>query len=119
VEASSLADYHSYIEWTKTAIPCSTSRGFTHICAAHNALAVELTTSLFFSLHLRQRLIERIFEGELEQAANMGIYGNYELEGFVNESVGGTGTVLSSIEDHLVTATVRSGLTGEVSTIRA
>jgi hypothetical protein len=69
---------------------------------------------------LRQRLIERIFEEELERAANMGVYGNYELEGFVDESMGESETgSLSSNEDHPVTARVRSGSTGEVSTIRA
>jgi hypothetical protein len=75
------------------------------------------------SLHLRQRLIERIFEANLEDVAGMGVYGGYELEGFVDESQGAEAEAASTSTDDMgdypVRASVRSGLSGEVSTIRA
>lgn len=71
------------------------------------------------SLHLRQRLIERIFEGNLEEVAGEGVYGGYELEGFVDESLGGAAGAVQGQGGYPVKAEVRNGLTGEVSMINA
>jgi hypothetical protein len=128
VARSSREDYHSCTEWTNTGIPSSISREspptYPPLSYKIYCLPSRLTRIMTVdSLHLRQRLIERIFEANLEDVAGMGVYGGYELEGFVDESQGAEAEAASTSTDDMgdypVRASVRSGLSGEVSTIRA
>ena len=64
-------------------------------------------------------MIERIFEGNLEEVAGEGVYGGYELEGFVDESLGAGAGAVQGQGGYPVKAEVRNGLTGEVSMINA
>jgi hypothetical protein len=86
----------------------------------HLVIAVVHSSS---SLHLRQRLIERIFESKYQEiTAGEEVYAGYELEGFVDESVGAeieAGKKEEEVGDYPVRARVKSVGSGEVSTIRA
>ena len=67
-------------------------------------------------------MIEKIFESGLEdlEGEGVGVMAGYELEGFVDESLGGgKGEVVDGVEGYPVVATVKNGLTGDISTIRA